>query len=156
MLLKIERLTDRVSKYYIDEHKQLQDDIGFDLYVPENHIIQPKEYSHKIKHEIAAEMLASYYHGTEKKSHNVGYILTPRSSFTQYPFVMGNSPGIIDIGYRGDITAVIHNLSDKSFTIEAGSRLFQIVGFNGLPFRVRLVDNLTQTIRGGKGFGSTN
>ena len=39
------------------------------------------------------------------------YYLVPRSSISNTPFIMANSIGIIDAGYRGFIKAKIRNCS---------------------------------------------
>jgi len=97
------------------------------------------------------------YNGT----YNVGYYLYPRSSTgTKTPLRLSNSVGIIDSGYRGNITAVFDNLRGTPFTIEKYQRLVQICPPNlSFPFMVTLVATIGElsgeTIRGSGGFGST-
>ena len=97
------------------------------------------------------------YNGT----YNVGYYLYPRSSTgTKTPLRLSNSVGIIDSGYRGNITAVFDNLRSTPFIIEKYQRLVQICPPNlSFPFCVTLVATIGElsgeTIRGSGGFGST-
>ena len=98
---------------------------------------------------------------THNGTYNVGYYLYPRSSTgTKTPLRLSNSVGIIDSGYRGNITAVFDNISGMPFTIEKYQRLVQICPPNlSFPFMVTLVENVGElsgeTLRGSGGFGST-
>ena len=51
--------------------------------------------------------------------------------------------------------AAVDNIKDRSFTLETGQRLFQLVAMDGSPIHFELVDELTETDRGEGGFGST-
>jgi dUTP pyrophosphatase len=69
---------------------------------------------------------------------------------------MSNSIGLIDAGYRGELIAVVDNISDDNYLIKEGTRLFQIVNPSLTSFsRIEIMDNLTETERGTGGFGST-
>ena len=98
---------------------------------------------------------------THNGTYNVGYYLYPRSSTgTKTPLRLSNSVGIIDSGYRGNITAVFDNIGSTPFTIEKYQRLVQICPPNlSFPFMVTLVATIGElsgeTIRGTGGFGST-
>jgi deoxyuridine 5'-triphosphate nucleotidohydrolase len=95
---------------------------------------------------------------TNSGTYNVGYYLYPRSSTgTKTPLRLSNSVGIIDSGYRGNITAVFDNIGNTPFTIEKYQRLVQICPPNlSFPFMVTLVGELSgETIRRSGGFGST-
>jgi hypothetical protein len=88
------------------------------------------------------------------------YYLYPRSSIIKTPIRLSNSVGIIDRGYRGEIIAVVDNAdhTSNSFTIRAMERYFQICHPTLTPFKVVMVDSkeeLGQTERGNRGFGST-
>ena len=66
-----------------------------------------------------------------------------------------NSVGIIDSGYRGEIMAFVDNISDKSVSISAGERYFQLCAANLGPVNCQVVDKLNTTERNSQGFGST-
>lgn len=83
------------------------------------------------------------------------YLLVPRSSIATTSLSMANSIGIIDPGYRGQIIAAVRS-HGVDYCMETGTRLFQIVSFDGKPIKVKLVDDLSKTERGDGGFGSTN
>jgi dUTP pyrophosphatase len=66
-----------------------------------------------------------------------------------------NSPGTIDADYRGEIKALLVNLSKEDFTISRGMRIAQMVIAEYSQVKFNLVDNLDDTARGEGGFGST-
>ena len=46
-----------------------------------------------------------------------GFSLLPRSSIVKTPLRLSNSVGVIDRGYRGQVTAVVDNLKYNYFDI---------------------------------------
>ena len=66
-----------------------------------------------------------------------------------------NTPGTIDADYRGEIKVILINLSDKTFVIEKGFRIAQMVVCPIIQAQLEEVDELSETIRGEGGFGST-
>jgi dUTP pyrophosphatase len=66
-----------------------------------------------------------------------------------------NAPGTIDADYRGEIGVILVNLSNESYTIENGERIAQLVIAKHERAEWEEVDELSQTIRGEGGFGST-
>ena len=66
-----------------------------------------------------------------------------------------NCVGVIDADYRGPVMVVLHNDSDQTREIIPGERVAQLVIMPFLPVLFKEVDDLTQTIRGEDGFGST-
>jgi|SRR3989338_4261873 len=63
--------------------------------------------------------------------------------------------GVIDAGYRGEIKVVLHNLSDKTFHIEKGAKIAQMLIQTIEQKRIEEVNELDETSRGDGGFGST-
>jgi dUTP pyrophosphatase len=66
-----------------------------------------------------------------------------------------NSPGTIDADYRGEVGVILVNLSNETFVIENGERIAQLVFAKFEQAVFNEVDELTQTVRGEGGFGST-
>lgn len=66
-----------------------------------------------------------------------------------------NTPGTIDEGYRGEIGVILINHSREDFLIEPGMKIAQMVIMPVLRPRVVETDALSDTRRGGGGFGST-
>ena len=81
--------------------------------------------------------------------------LLPRSSIYKSGLIMGNSTGVIDKSYRGELKAPVWSMID-TVTISQNERHFQIVAPDmGWIRNVRIVDSMPNTERGEGGFGST-
>ena len=66
-----------------------------------------------------------------------------------------NTPGTIDSDYRGEISVILINLSDKPFKISNGDRIAQIVIARVEKIAWDNIRILETTERGEGGFGST-
>ncbi|GAA0714535.1 dUTP diphosphatase [Aquimarina litoralis] len=66
-----------------------------------------------------------------------------------------NAPGTIDADYRGEIGVILVNLSNEDFVIENGERVAQLVIAKHERAEWNEVNELSETIRGEGGFGST-
>lgn len=66
-----------------------------------------------------------------------------------------NSPGTIDSDYRGEIKVILINLGDEAVRIEPGDRIAQLVLARYTVADFSTVAVLSETGRGGGGFGST-
>jgi len=66
-----------------------------------------------------------------------------------------NTPGTIDADYRGELKVILINLSNKTFVVEGGARIAQMVLCPIVKAKFKEVDNLDDTSRGTGGFGST-
>ncbi len=66
-----------------------------------------------------------------------------------------NSPGTVDADYRGEIKAILVNLSKNDFVIERGMRIAQMVIAKHEQAAWTVVNDLDETARGAGGFGST-
>ena len=91
----------------------------------------------------------------------VGYwgLLAARSSLGfKSTTLLTNSIGVIDSTYRGEIKARLINLGDTPVTIERGERFCQLIITNcylGNWHSVDKLDDLSETVRGQGGFGSS-
>lgn len=88
-----------------------------------------------------------------------GYLawITPRSGLAiKHGISMVNAPGIIDAGYRGEISVVLWNTDPtESFEVVAGERIAQMIVTPHSTAEMIQVESLPGTHRGGGGFGST-
>ncbi len=66
-----------------------------------------------------------------------------------------NSPGTVDADYRGEIGVILVNLSNEDFIIENGERIAQLIIAKHERAEWLEVTELSETSRGGGGFGST-
>ncbi len=82
--------------------------------------------------------------------------IRPRSGLAlNYGVTCLNTPGTIDSDYRGEIKVVLINLGDEDFTINNGERIAQMVVAPVVQCDFEIVDELSSTLRGEGGFGST-
>ena len=63
--------------------------------------------------------------------------------------------GVIDSGYRGEVRVVMVNLGDEPFVIEKGMKIAQLLIQPVTEMKVVESEDLEETSRGEKGFGST-
>ncbi len=63
--------------------------------------------------------------------------------------------GTFDPGYRGEISIVLVNLGDYEVEIEKEMRIAQIIIIPVRRVKIKVVDFLSETNRGERGFGST-
>ena len=66
-----------------------------------------------------------------------------------------NTPGTIDHDYRGEVKVILANLGSDPFEVRRGERIAQLVPAPVQKAEFVVVDNLTATLRGAGGFGST-
>ena len=66
-----------------------------------------------------------------------------------------NTPGTIDADYRGEIKIILINLSKDKFFVKKGERIAQMVVCPVVQGQLEEVQELSETIRGTGGFGST-
>lgn len=70
-------------------------------------------------------------------------------------FVVANSPGTVDSGYRGVVGVICHNISDQVVEIECGERIAQGVVCPVYKADFVVVDTLDETERGEGAYNST-
>ena len=73
----------------------------------------------------------------------------------KHGITMVNGVGTIDADYRGEIGVLVINLGTKSFTIEPGMRIAQMVIAKYETVSWQEENTLDETDRGAGGFGST-
>lgn len=79
----------------------------------------------------------------------------PRSSVWETGMILSNCEGTIDELYRGEISAVFYHVMPDMPRYKVGNKIGQIkLGFT-LPIEFVEVDELTETERNTKGYGST-
>ena len=66
-----------------------------------------------------------------------------------------NKVGVIDSDYRGEIMVALHNHSDEPRVVEKGERIAQLVIAPYYTANFIQTDELSDTVRGEGGFGST-
>ncbi len=88
----------------------------------------------------------------------VGYEaqIRPRSGLAlKKGITLLNTPGTIDSDYRGEIKIIVINLGHEDFIIECGDRIAQMIIAPVVQGVFTFNENLSETVRGSGGFGST-
>jgi dUTP pyrophosphatase len=82
--------------------------------------------------------------------------IRPRSGLAaRHGVTILNSPGTIDSDYRGELEILLVNLGTESFIVQNGDRIAQLVVAPMARLPVEECSVLSETARGGGGFGST-
>lgn len=80
----------------------------------------------------------------------------PRSGLAaKHGITVLNSPGTIDADYRGEVAAILINLSDTPFVVNPGERIAQMIVARYERVEWEEVETLDDTARGEGGLGST-
>ena len=94
--------------------------------------------------------------GVEIPAGHAGLVL-PRSGLARdHGIALVNAPGLIDSGYRGELRVLLLNTDPaETFRIEPGDRIAQLVLTPIATPEPTEVPTLTESMRGGGGFGSS-
>jgi len=131
--------------------KHYDDDIGWDLYAfclndsarPRSAIIS-QNGTRKIITNIAVCPPPGY-----------GVFIYSRSGLAGRGVVVANAPGVVDPGYRGDVSVLLHNGGHESCYIKHEDRIAQLILLPIVPFDLIEADDLPPGSRDTAGFGST-
>lgn len=87
-----------------------------------------------------------------------GYVglVSPRSGLAaRHGISVVNGPGVVDAGYRGELTAILINHGPEPITLERGQRIAQLVVVPFADAEFVEMEELPGSARGDGGFGST-
>ena len=141
MSLKVKRLTE-TAKLPV---KNQEGDMGYDIFSDED-ITLTTNHKKKIKTGIAIELPEGY-----------GAFVVGRSGLTSRTLLRINL-GVIDNGYRGELhimNDVIYKGSNETVRIKKGDKIAQMIVLPIFDGEVVEVEELSETVRGDKGFGSS-
>lgn len=83
-------------------------------------------------------------------------MILPRSGLGhKHGIVLGNLVGLIDSDYQGQLMVSCWNRSQRSFTIDPGERIAQLVLVPVVQAELSIVDQFDDSERGAGGFGHT-
>jgi dUTP pyrophosphatase len=119
-------------------------DAGFDLFSVSQAILKPGQRA-LIKTGVAIALPEGY----EAQ-------VRPRSGMAlKHGITVLNAPGTIDEEYRGELGVVLINHGDKDFAVVPGDKIAQLILSKVEHLGIAVVEELSDTERGGQGFGST-
>lgn len=84
-----------------------------------------------------------------------GFIFARSGLASKKGLAPANKVGVVDADYRGEIMVALHNHSDEAQTVSNGERVAQLVILPFLAAEFIECDELSDTVRGEGGFGST-
>ena len=84
-----------------------------------------------------------------------GLIFARSSMGAKRGLAPANKVGVIDADSRGEIMVTLHNHSERIATVEPGERIAQLAIVPFLKAEFEEADELSDTVRGAGGFGST-
>lgn len=85
----------------------------------------------------------------------VGLIFARSGLATKRGLAPSNKVGVIDSDYRGEIMVSLHNHSGVPASVEPGERIAQLAIVPFLKAEFEISNELSDTVRGDGGFGST-
>lgn len=84
-----------------------------------------------------------------------GLIFARSGLATKRGLAPANKVGVIDADYRGEIMVALHNHTDAPVAVSAGERIAQLAILPFLKAEYEEAMELSDTVRGAGGFGST-
>ena len=114
-------------------------------------------YSCSDKTEIAAGETVLMHTGVaiELPVGYVGLVYARSGLASKRGLAPANKVGVIDCDYRGEIMVALHNHGNVTQTVEKGERIAQLVIAPYFTADFNEVEELSETVRGEGGFGST-
>ena len=141
MKIRFKKLTDEATTpTYGTEYSA-----GADLYSAEGEITIAPHATYLVHTGIAVEIPEGY----------CGLIFARSGLATKRGLAPANKVGVIDADYRGEIIVALHNHTDSAATVDGGERVAQLAIVPFLKADLVEVEELSDTVRGSGGFGST-
>lgn len=85
----------------------------------------------------------------------VGLIYSRSGLACKQGLALANKVGVIDADYRGNIIVALYNQSNETRIVSEGDRIAQIIIQPVEQFGFKVTENLSNTVRGNGGFGSS-
>jgi len=127
-------------------HYQSDDAAGMDLYAAVDEPISLEPGAHTL---VPTGLAMALPQGFEAQ-------VRPRSGLAaKHGVTVLNSPGTIDADYRGEVKVILINHGPQAFEITRGERIAQMLFAPVTRGNLTEVNNLSETVRGEGGFGST-
>lgn len=141
-VLKIEKLP---HNNILPEYKT-EGAAGMDLCAAISEPVELKPLERKL---IPTGLKIELEHGYEAQ-------IRPRSGMSiKHGITLINCVGTIDEDYRGEVCVPVVNISNEAYTIQPDERIAQMIIARVEQAKLEVVTELTETLRGAGGFGST-
>ena len=135
----------RVRQHAVIPSRAYEGDAGIDLAACDHAVLRPGE-----RQTIGTGLAVAIPDGY------AGFV-QPRSGLaSRNGITIVNAPGLVDSGYRGELRVVLLNTDTReSFVVEPGMRIAQLVVLAVPELELAETDELPETERGVRGFGSS-
>lgn len=117
-------------------------DAGLDLYSSEVSLIKGRSWK-----AISAGISISIPDGFYAR-------IAPRSGLA-YKYGIDVFAGVVDSGYRGEIKVILYNAGEKDYLVNEGDKIAQLIIEKCYIWDVIPVNELDNSARGARGFGSS-
>ncbi len=142
MILKIQRMA---HNKFVPEYKT-EGSAGMDLCAA---ITEPITLKPLERYLVPTGLKIELEHGYEAQ-------IRPRSGLSiKHGISLINCVGTVDEDYRGEVCVGVVNLSNDEYTIQPDERIAQMIIARVEQAQIEVVTELTETVRGEGGFGST-
>ena len=84
-----------------------------------------------------------------------GFIYARSGLASKRNLAPANKVGVVDCDYRGEVKVALHNHGETAQTVAVGERIAQLVVAPYITAEFVEADELSDTVRGAGGFGST-
>ena len=165
MKVKIKKLSPLAKLPY----KKYDSDFCFDLYATSCKEIAPNVYKYGLgiamQIERGDEDMLIFDNGKHKTRHSIdtskmplklSIDIRPRSSVWKTGLVLSNCEGTGDKSYTGEYSAVFYHVMPNMPKYKVGDRICQCKIGLTLPIDFVEVEEMNETARGNKGYGSTD
>ncbi len=122
------------------------EDLGYDLFALDGVALEPQA-TVRVRTGIAVEARHP------RTGAPLGLLVRDRSAMAARG--IATTGGVIDAGYRGEILVLMTNLGAAAVELKAGEKIAQMIPVPVLTGAVEEVENLEDSARAGKGFGSS-
>ena len=139
MLLKVKKLS-REAKL---PTKATEGSVCYDVFSTKRILFSPNE-KNMIHTGLVFEVPKGY-----------GMDIRPRSGLASRGLIILNSPGTLDSDYRGELLVSCANISNRNILVDKGDRIVQVRLFKVIDLEFEEVEEISETVRGKGGFGST-
>ena len=137
-----ELLVKRINKEAVIPSYSFTSDVGLDLIATEDVCFYPMEQK-----PVKTGLVVSVPEG------HVG-LIRDRAGIVSKMNVH-TVAGTFDPGYRGEVSVILVNFSEKEVEVEKGMKIAQLIILPVTKVKVKEVKTLEETKRGARGFGST-
>lgn len=122
------------------------EDLGYDVFALEAVRLEPRA-TVRVRTGIAVEARHP------QTGEGLGLLVRDRSSMAARG--VATTGGVIDAGYRGEVLVLMTNLGAEAVELKAGEKIAQMIPVPVLTGAVEAVEELEDSLRAEKGFGSS-